>query len=90
MQRLCPDNEAEFGRIWDRTINLSSGVADIVAEQLANLLRPVVVSLILPLLLFSSLFLTAGFLWRHFVRSSADRLFLHFYADSLRFSAELQ
>ena len=30
------DNEAEFGRIWDRADNLSSGVADIVAEQLAE------------------------------------------------------
>ncbi len=37
------NNEAEFGRIWDRADNLSSGVADIVAEQLAGLLRPVVV-----------------------------------------------
>lgn len=30
------DNEAEFGRIWDRAENLKNGVADTIAEQLAE------------------------------------------------------
>ena len=86
------DNEAEFGRIWDRADNLSSGVADIVAEQLAESTKTrgrlsdssaIAISAVCPLRL--------GFLWRHFARSSQlISLFLHFMQTHCVSRQELQ
>ncbi len=78
MQQLCLITEAEFRRGIGQ-ITFYSGVADIVAEQLAESTKTRGRLLIPQLLLFSSLFLTVGFLWKHFVRLfQLTSLFLRF------------